>query len=124
MSYRLAEADGTNIVTLGAGNYPLPQFPTMPPEEDLAKTYNTETHLRHGIVMGVIDYGAKRLWVLEWQFITATEVQALLAYADLRVLKFDNGDGTLINVRNVEKDFKPTNQRGGYYRIKMTLEEL
>nr|AKH46912.1 hypothetical protein [uncultured marine virus] len=125
MSYRLANASGGNIKTLGTtANYPLPQFPTIQPEDDLTKTYNTEHHTRHGIIMGTIDYGAKRLWPLEWQFINSAEVAALQVFADLRVFQFDNGDGTLINVRMVEKDFKPVNQRGGYFGVKMTLEEL
>ena len=125
MSYRFADAAGANIKILGTtSNFRSPQFPTIEPELDLSKTYNTEHHTRHGIIMGTIDYGGKRLWSLEWQFINSDEVAALQGVVDWRVFKWDNGDGAFINVRHVEKDFKPTNQRGGYYGVKITLEEL
>lgn len=125
--YKFQTADGTTeTVTLGTtANHPLPQFPTMPPESELEKTYNTEHHLRHGIIMGTIDYGAKRLWALEWQFISATETQELQDWADRRVFKFSHDDGSnYVTVRIVEKSFKPVNQRGGYFSVKMTLEEI
>jgi hypothetical protein len=124
MSYKFQTAAGTGTETFDS-DLPLPQFPTTPPEDELSKTYNTEHHLRHGIIMGSIDYGAKRLWVLEWQFISGSDVANLQAWADLRVWKFSTDSGSnYTTVRMVEKDFKPTNQRGGYYGVKMTLEEV
>ncbi len=125
MPYRFADSTGNNEKILGSTpNFPIPHFPTLPPEDGLVKRYNTKHHMRHGTVQGTLHYGDKLRWVLEWQFINSAECLALQGVADWRVFQFDDGNGSLIPVRHVEDKFEPVNQRGGFCSLRMTLEEL
>jgi hypothetical protein len=107
----------------------IPHHPTAPPAMMMGKKYNTKEFRRMGVIMSVLDYGAKYTFTLQWQYLTSTEVSGIRDWIDRRTFRFyynctEESGGDYVSVYAHEKNFQPIKKRGDMWGLVVKLEEL
>ena len=127
-------SSGVGAMTLSStdwGLWPAPQHPTAPPEDTSEGLAIRDVHRRSGVIMGVVNYGNKKVWNLQWQYITTAEVSTLKDWWETGHFQFvysttntGTGAGSSVPVYWTNEKFAPIKKRGDYYSLSAVLEEV
>ena len=83
--------------------------------------------VRHGLIIANRKFAMKKRWPLFWDPIAESELDDMVAYFQarmFRMLPYGDPEGAVVVVRWLEQDFKPVSLRGGWWKLKCTLEEI
>ena len=109
--------------------WPMPHHPSAPPAMMMHKKFNTKVYRRMGVIQGILDYGEKYIFEIEWQYLTSAEVSGIRDWVDRRTFRFyysttDVSGGDYVTVYANQNSFKPIKKRGDMWGLLVKLEEI